>query len=585
MESVRLLFLLTLCISFSVADDCLFLNSCNATLPSSEPNCWNCTSEQKLPTSESTIIFQSVDDMTLSNLSLVVRDIFVRDSRILWRHSNVSSIRFTIENSDFALGGSTLNIQEHLSVQSSSDEPSSLKLYDSVVSSNTSLFNRTKVSFLPGVSNLNTFNSTFSLLMEGTLYIDSNVIWNGHLDSSASTFGASASHTMDTQVAVTSWTIRNSTLLVDAFTFSLPMVLEHVTSNPPSSEGPIFDHEVTITSSIMQHITRCSSCRVSNSSLYNIPEYSILHLSGSIQIFGEPTYSSGTTLFGSPGLTIDSASSINLNATSLIGPFMWHADTFTFVNCLFNSTSPSIGNSSLLNATTIEISNSTIHGAWSLVGEEENGLRRTNGTSTLHLVGPWFLSMVRAKDVTLDEMDTDGHRGPSIVIDADRLIIRRLVVSMYNYYITLSNTTSYTIQEIYLTSGYLYSTTPVRGGIPTDFLDSLRTDSDCSTYVKGSSLSVHYNTTALYVMYVPPTPDITYGWSNGISTYFHFDEAVSYWYYSYCTDDALVYHNLIIEDNGSHRIITSSPTGDTYWLPALSGQEDGCTHKRVKAYL
>ncbi|PRP85210.1 hypothetical protein PROFUN_07157 [Planoprotostelium fungivorum] len=488
--SARLFLFLSVCISFSVADDCYFLNDCeDATLSFSQ--CWNCTSGQTLPTAESTIIFQSVDNVTLSNMTLVVREIHIRDSQLTWTQSNVSSFNFFVTSSTVILNASTVLIRQDLSVQSNSSD---IRFTDSTLSCTTASFNLTRLSFSSGWTHLNTFNSTLTRLIGSTLNVGSQVVWSGDLKASSS-------------------------------------IVVHI---------PKEDMLVSITSS---------------------------------------------------------NSSVTLDDTSIIGPLSWFAGSFSIVNCILDSTSSSTppntmsstsNTSGLLHASywtdlrnMIYIGDTTIRGAWSLQSEIGNALHRISGSSRLHLKGEWIILQLRAKELTMEEFNPYNTRTIQNVLDVERLIIHRLMISTSYSYLNLSRSTSYTIDEIY--SGIIsdWTSTPVRGGIPTHFSDSIRTTSECSKWVSDYNISIVYNETALYVTYVPPTPNITYGWSDGIHTSF-LDDGHSYWS-TYCTDDYLEYYRLIIEDGDHRRVINNiySNAYTTFPLP----DENSCTNKKVKVYL
>ncbi|PRP84641.1 rap GTPase-activating protein [Planoprotostelium fungivorum] len=495
--SASLFLFLSVCISFSVADDCYFLNDCeNATLSFSQ--CWNCTSGQTLPTAESTIIFQSVDNVTLSNVILVVRDIHIRDSQLTWTQSNVSSFNLFVTSSTFILNASTVLIRQDLSVQSNSSD---IRFIDSTLYCTTASFNLTRLSFSSGWTHLNMFNSTLTRLIGATLNVGSQVVWSGDVTASSS-------------------------------------IVVHI---------PQEDMLVSITSS---------------------------------------------------------NSSVILDNTSILGPLSWFAGAFSIRNCTLDSTSPSTppnttsstsNTSGLLRASywtdlrnMIYIVDTTIRGAWSLQSEISNTLHRINGSSTLHLKGEWIVSQLRAKELTMEEFDPYNMWTIQNVLNVERLIIHRLMISTSYSYLNLPRSTSYTIDEIYLqtssvwTSTPVWSSTPVRGGIPTNFSDSIRTTSECSKWVSDYNMSIVYNETALYVTYVPPTPNITYGWSDGIHTSF-LDAGHSFWTTSYCTDDDLKYYRLIIED-GDHRRVINNIYSNAYTTFSVP-DENSCTYKKVKVYL
>ncbi|PRP85205.1 hypothetical protein PROFUN_07152 [Planoprotostelium fungivorum] len=469
MVSTRLLLLLSFCISFSVADDCYFLNSCdNATLPFSQ--CWNCTSGQTLPTAESTIIFQSVDNVTLSNVILVVRDIHIRDSQLTWAHSNVSSFNLSVTDSTFILNASTVLIRQDLSVQSNSSD---IQFVDSTLSCESASFEHARLSFLPGVTNLNTFNSGHTLMADGTVNVGSEVSWTGYLD-------------------VVSTTIVHT---------------------------PKGDKRAAITSS---------------------------------------------------------SSSVALEGTSILGPLSWFAESFTITNCTLDSTSPSITpNDSPSNSTISDRNFGFFNASQRIFGDEdfiidiEDTVIR--GRWTAQSRGVSQLKDIRGRSI----LPPGGH--------AKRLIIHRLIISTIydNSYLNLSRSTSYTIDEISLSQVSSLTYTPVRGGIPTNFSDSIRTTSNCwKKDVTNYTVSVVYNETALYVTYVPPTPDIAYGWSNGTSLTLLLARI---YLAQLCADDDLYSHHLIIED-GDHRRVIDHRESDTYTTFSLP-DENSCTHKTVKVYL
>ncbi|PRP80710.1 hypothetical protein PROFUN_11583 [Planoprotostelium fungivorum] len=484
--SARLFLFLSVCVSFSVADDCYFLNSCeDATLSFSQ--CWNCTSGQTLPTAESTIIFQSVDNVTLSNMTLVVRDIHIRDSQLTWTQSNVSSFNFFVTSSTFILNASTVLIRQDLSVQSNSSD---MRFIDSTLYCTTASFNLTRLSFSSEWTHLNTFNSTLTRLIGSTLNVGSQVVWSGDLTASSS-------------------------------------IVVHI---------PKEDVLVSITSS---------------------------------------------------------NSSVTLDDTSIIGPLTWLAGSFFISNCTLDSSPPSIApnttssisnTSGLLHAfhwtyrsSMFYIGDTTISGTWSLQSITNNMLQRIDGSSALHLGGRWVISELRAKELTMDEFDPHNTWMEQNILDVQRLIIHRLVLSTSYFYLNVSRSTSYTIDEIYSEINSDWTSTPVRGGIPTHFSDSIRTTSECSKWVSDYNMSIVYNETALYVTYVPPTPNITYGWSDGIYTSFLY-AGHSYWS-TYCTDDYLEHYHLIIEDGDHRRVINN------IYLTSSLPDENSCTYKKVKVYL
>ncbi|PRP85188.1 hypothetical protein PROFUN_07135 [Planoprotostelium fungivorum] len=562
----RLLFLLLLWVTVSVADDCFFLGDC-AALSWSEPKCWNCTSE-RLPDGDSSIIFQSLNNVSANLESLVVKEVIIRNSYLTVIGSNISSVRLSVENSFFRLINTTVVVQNSLSVDPNSIG-STLSLHDSVISSNTTILRSTHL-ILTGTNN--TFNSTFTHLYDnGRLDIQSDLIWNGQLEISASNVTTNKTvSVVSTQLAATSWTLRNSTLRDATLTFHLPLDLINVTSDLSEGDnlhGLSFHRFTSITNSTLQPIDRCLRCDVLHSTLENLPNNSTLHLNGFIRLI--PTFKnvfnpytcevSDSIIEGSSDLIIETYGSIFMNRVTLntsgVKTISWSAVYFY-------------------------IEDTVIDSAWTF-RELEHGLVqhymvRVRGASLLHLEGNWTLVHVRAKDITVDEINPGQHlfAGDVEIIDVDRLIIQRLRVDSDSRYLSLSNTTTYTIHEIYLEREYMSTVTPVRGGIPNMISDQLESNSECSELVRNSSISVDYNTTALYVTYLPPTPEITYGWTDGRYVYLRpsttdFDQ---------CYDDYLYHHDLVVDDDGQLR------NSSSYRFDALP-DENGCSHKRVTVYL
>ncbi|PRP76477.1 hypothetical protein PROFUN_15137 [Planoprotostelium fungivorum] len=415
---------------------------------------------------------------------------------------------------------------------------------------------------------LNIFNSSLARLSGGRLDVHSDLSWNGLLDASASTITTKQTRfTIDTQLAATSWTLRNSTLKDAVFTFHLPLYLFNVTSDLAEEvdndrHGLHFHRGTFISNSILsQHVDQCPLCNVRQSDLRNLPNNSTFNLGGLIRL--NPQSSRGA---GSHVTICDSI--IDGSSDLAIETHLGVADIF-------------------------RIADTIINGAWNFKGFDgadilSHSMRDIHGSSYLLLGGNWTLYNVRAKDMTVDEIimhssEPDGH----IMIDVDRLVIDRLWISSSTSYIQLADTNAYTIHQIYLQNFYCAEFSPVRGGIPTNFSDQLESDSVCSKFVGNSSVSVNYNTTALYVTYVPPLPNITYGYSDGRDTYLRAADVDDNSFY--CTDYSLEFYDLlVVDDDGTRRLITSSSSSverHYYYKTGATRDEGGCTHKRVTIHL
>ncbi|PRP88305.1 hypothetical protein PROFUN_03414 [Planoprotostelium fungivorum] len=571
MEGRLLLFLLlSLCSSLSVADDCFFLDR-NCTVPT-----------ETLPNVNSTVIFQSLLGTTLVVESLVVTNIVIRESFLIWEESNVSAVRLTLESSIFKLKNSTLSVQDLLSTDLDGVHYSQLELSDSIISSNTTALPSVRMDF---TGTHNVFNSTSTHIASGKVYISSPLlIWNGHLNVSLSEleFGKSGC-TIDTQSEGTSWTIGRSYMQHAKVIFSLPITLEDTeTSDTLEASHPseiFFNRYARIQSCKMNKIHWCRSCYIHQSLLSNLPNNSMLHLSGAIYLTtsqpdGGHLIIQDSIIEGSADLIINSTGRFDLDRVTLIAS-----------NISSDSIVPEIAVASW-NINSLHISNSVINGTWSLTSPSGN-LNNINGSSLLDLKGRWGLSEVQGRQINLSDYVLNDD---NITIAVDRLIIGRLTIASTSNFIQLRNTTSYTINEIYLQSASPYTLTPVMSGIP-NLSDHLISDSVCSRSLEDSSVSVHHNTTALYVTYVPPTPDVTFGYSDGISTRLRLGSDVS----SSCTDQHLANHDLVVQEaDGQERIVDSSCYGgdetldgqryDRYKFDALA-DENGCTEKIVKVYL
>ncbi|PRP85172.1 hypothetical protein PROFUN_07119 [Planoprotostelium fungivorum] len=581
MQRARLLFLVVLWTAI-VADDCFFLDSCNATLASVE----------SLPTATSSLIFQSLktDELPINLGSLAVKDITIRDSRLTWEQSNVSSISFAVRGSSLELIDSKILVQQDFSVNLDSDAPySSIELSNSTLISNTSSFHRAQILF-SGDNQPNTISSTFTRFTKGNLDIGSDIVWNGHLDVSSSFLRViGGGFQISSQLSTTSWTIHNSTLMDAVLTFQFPITMEEVKSSSPGSSTIDFASGASIVNSSIDYLYHCNGCNVSNSILFKIPVRSTLRLSGLIQLLAQSCVS--TTIEGSPGLVMRSTSRIDIIGSTLIGNMTWYAPRIFLSSTEIGKPSThamtSDESSGSFHADTIQIFDCAIEGSWSFIGQEST-ISQVTGSSSIHLAGHWsrFYS-VHAKHLIMDEIDvsTDAN------IDVDQLTIGRLIISNSLDFITLGPSTSYTILRLFLRVIDLEnSLKPVRGGIPTRFFGKLESKSDCSESTGNSSVLVSHDSTALYVTYVPPPPAVTYGWSDGVHTYIRLsaqDQSTSH-----CTDDLLFYHDLlVVDERGRSRTITSKdlskPLGDTdytYKFEALS-DEDSCTRKRLTIHL
>ncbi|PRP73766.1 hypothetical protein PROFUN_16468 [Planoprotostelium fungivorum] len=572
----HLLFLVCLWATASVADDCFFLSNC--TLLAAESRCWNCSSGQSLPTAESTIHFASLRDVSVNLGSIQVKDIILRDSQVTFIESNVSSVNLNMLDSTFNLNNTTLTVEEHFAARRSQ-----LDLSDqAAIFTNTATFRKTTLTFDGG----NTFNCTSALFTDGTFHIRGRSTWNGHLNVSSSVFYFSGS-SLDTYIAATSWTIRSTMLSVfwGDFTFSLPVTMINVTTSS-YDHGLYLNRESSIVDSTIDGDLYCkTSCNVSDSTLPNIPGSSTVYLSGHIRVKAELRGGRSvahTTIVGSSDLVVEVEDDLSFDNVTLIGPISSNTSQPGMASWLAGSKEG-----------TITIKNTVIHGAWSFSGDRTyrfslNSAESITGTSELHLMGSWTIKKIRGNSLTVDQIDggynSDGRDNAGI--DTDRLIIGRLLVSP-SYFIQLSNSTPYSIRSILLVDHDQSTLEPVRGGIPTNFLDRLKLESEshCLKTVRNSNLSVSYNHVGLYVTYVPPAPNVMYGWSDGIHTYLRTPDDNNY-----CTDVNLDHHDLLVVDaDGQHRVTTyadkiTQPGFTIYRLDALP-DENGCTNKQVTVYL
>ncbi|PRP80715.1 RNA-binding protein [Planoprotostelium fungivorum] len=453
-------------------------------------------------------------------------------STLTLTNSNVLSARFTVEDSFFGLINTNLIVQEFLSVNLNGTNSSRLELSNSAI---------------------NTFGFTSADLSGGRFDIQSDLIWNGLLNISDFNITTdSIKSTIDTTLAATSWTVQNSTLKVTVLAFNVPLTLINVTHNADQddrSEGLYFNRNTSIiNSTLLQYIRHCLQCNVNDSTLHNLPSSSTIHLSGSIflaiQIERHPHRAgaiANSTIEASSDLyVISSGLSLSFDGVTLVSP-----DT----------------SSVRWEASYLLITDSTIRGSWSFSSlasidsmKLPSKMERTNCTSHLDLGGSWELSQVQAPSITVEEINL--FNAVEMSVDTDRLIIGQLTARYGT--IDLSRTSRYTIYNLSLH----VSDSETRAFTPT-FQSS--------------------TTRPLCMEHTNPTPNITYGWSDGINTYFHLAGGLR----QICTDNLLDYHDLLVVDEDGHtREISGEVRGSpaTYRSKALP-VEDGCTSKRVTVQL
>ncbi|PRP80640.1 hypothetical protein PROFUN_10695 [Planoprotostelium fungivorum] len=524
--------------------------------------CWNCTSGNITPNINSNIIFQSLDMTELIRIEdLAVKTVVIRNSTITFYGSSISSTTITVENSRLRLLGSTLSAQDHLSIflSNTNSRPSFfLYLRTSRISSNTMTIDGGSITFGGEYCTINTTVAHFS---NAALYTGStDIVWDGQIHLSNVTITSSYPTTTSRIIATAdnaSLAIQHSTIEA-AISFKLPVTMNNVTVSYSRDSALSIFNGATITNSMLYSLRYCTRCDVSDSTLYSIPDSSSLHLSGNITILHRFA-TTGTTISGSHDLHITSLSSVAFRQGTITGPIVWDAEEFT-------------------------IWDTTITGSCSFIGGG-NIQTINSSTSSLTLRGSWRLSDLQARDITADEIVLSSY---IISIDVDDMLIERLIISSYGY-IQLKNTTLYRLKLVYLQPTQFETRNPIRGGILTR-PSELKADSDCSTVVNGSTVSVNTNATGLYVTYVPPTPRISLGYSDGSYTYLRLVNRYAYYYNRRCVDSSLLYHKLVVRGPEGQRNLTQSPLygydGDFYvYRLYATPDENDCTRKDINVSL